>query len=478
MLPKLAAFIVVIGILALFRLNRDKNERTSLALWIPVFWLLIAGSRPVTAWLDLAPPVDETDVYIQGSPADRLYFAILLVAGLVVLIRRSRMVQTFLKENIPILVFLSYCMISFLWADYAVVTIKRSIKAFGDFEMVLIVLTDPEPKAAVKQLLARVGFILLPLSLLFIKYFPDLGRTYNQWTYLPSYTGVTTNKNTLGMITLLMGLGAVWRFWGELWANPVPGRKRRLIAQGALLVIAIWLLHAAHSATSTACFVLGSIIILFASRPAFARKPVLIHVMVLAMLTAACLPLFLSVGTGTMASALGRDSTLTGRTEIWSKILETVKQPVLGTGYGNYWLGERLVNLRQTFEGDPIMEAHNGYLEVYINLGWVGVVLLFVVLVLGYRRIVAKFRINPDSASLMLAYFVAAVVYNFTEAAYKELSVVWLLCMLGIAGIPELPQPGEILSPSTVPDKMAFPVPSGSNIGRKLTSGTVKSSRG
>ena len=42
--------------------------------------------------------------------------------------------------------------------------------------MILIVVTDEQPVAALPPF-SRPGFILLPLSLLFIKYYPNLGRS-------------------------------------------------------------------------------------------------------------------------------------------------------------------------------------------------------------------------------------------------------------------------------------------------------------
>ena len=49
--PPLMAFLCIVGIVGLFVLERDKGARTSKALWIPVAWLFINCSRPVTLWL-------------------------------------------------------------------------------------------------------------------------------------------------------------------------------------------------------------------------------------------------------------------------------------------------------------------------------------------------------------------------------------------------------------------------------------------
>ena len=49
-----------------------------------------------------------------------------------------------------------------------------------------------------------------------------------------------------------------------------------------------------------------------------------------------------------------------------------VENPLLGAGFENFWVGERQV----TLGGLGGNQAHNGYLEIYLNLGWVGILLL------------------------------------------------------------------------------------------------------
>jgi len=80
-------------------------------------------------------------------------------------------------------------------------------------------------------------------------------------------TGVTMNKNTLGVITFVIALGALWRVRVLLAAKEEPNRGRHLLAQGALLAVGVALLAMAHSATSSACFALGAGLMLTSSLP-------------------------------------------------------------------------------------------------------------------------------------------------------------------------------------------------------------------
>src|SRR5207244_13547687 len=120
--------------------------------------------------------VDATAGYVEGSPFDRNVFIFLLLAALAVLVARSGRVGPLLRKNVLILLYFLFCAVSIVWSDFPFVALKRFIKAIGDLGMVLIVLTESDPLAALKRLVTRLGFFLFPLSVLFIKYYPQIGR--------------------------------------------------------------------------------------------------------------------------------------------------------------------------------------------------------------------------------------------------------------------------------------------------------------
>src|SRR2546430_9155197 len=143
----IATIIFALGILWLFILDRDRKSRVSPALWIPVIWLSISGSRMVSQWLGGVGTLASPDALVEGSPLDALIFAGLLAAGLVVLLARRRLDRTFLRANGPLLVFFSYCAVSLLWSDCPFVAFKRWNTAVGDLGIAMVVLTEPETAA-------------------------------------------------------------------------------------------------------------------------------------------------------------------------------------------------------------------------------------------------------------------------------------------------------------------------------------------
>jgi O-antigen ligase len=410
----------------------------------------------VSEWLQVAPATT-VDQYLEGSPLDRLILGSLLVAGLIVLVSRGTKVVAVLRANGPILLFFLYCVASVLWSDYPDVAFKRWTKAVGDLVMVLVVLTDADPLTAVKRLLARAGFLLIPVSVLLIKYYPDLGRGYNPWVWTPYYTGVATTKNILGMISLIFGLGSLWRIFQEFHRGYRGRRTGRLIAHGALLAMVVWLFWVANSVTSLSCFFFGGGLMVITRMLRLARKPFFVHLFVAAVLVVSFSALFLDTGTG-LVNDLGRDATLSGRTALWNQLLGMAGNPLYGTGFESFWLGQRLEKLWGMYWWHP-NEAHNGYLEVFLNLGWTGVALIGLVMVTGYRNVVVAFRREPDAASLRLTYFVVAATYNFTEAGFRMMDPIWIIFLMAITVVPEATiaedlstlRPPPLLGPAHLP---------------------------
>jgi exopolysaccharide production protein ExoQ len=302
--------------------------------------------------------------------------------------------------------------------------------------MVLVVVTDREPVNALRLLISRLGFVLLPASLLLIKYFPVFGRGYSPDGMVEN-TGVTTNKNTLGVVLLVITLGTLWQVVTLLRAKKRPGRRRHLIAQVTLLAFGVVLLEKANSQTSVASFILGSIILVATSLDIFQRRPARVHALCLTIVLTGALMIY--GGQAQVAHALGRQATLSGRTEIWAALIPTVPSSIVGAGFESYWISPSIEIVWRSLLAKGwwhpevlVTEAHNGYIEVFLNLGWVVVCLIANILVSGYARAIKGFRRNPSVGALMLAYIIASAAYSFTEAGFRMLDPVWIFLLLAV----------------------------------------------
>ncbi len=439
--PEIASFVFVIGIIWLFLLDRDREVHVSKALCLPFIWLWLTSSRSVTEWVAIAgfgPPLatNQTNMYMEGTPLDRNVLIGLMILGLVVLLRR-RGFAALVRANLPIVLFLLYGAVSTLWSDFPEVTIRRWFKAVGCLLMVMVVLSERDRDAAMRRLFVWAGFLLIPLSVLLIKYYPAIGQNsiiVNISTWQLSPVGVTTHKNSLGGICEVYGIVFLWHFLTAYGDRQCPHRKRHLIAHGVALAMVAWLFVQANSVTALSSFLLGAALLIAIGTRVLGRKRWLVHLFVVSLVAVPFATLFLELG-GSALQGMGRDSTLTGRTEIWARVIALVNNPVVGTGFESFWLGGRLEAMHRYQLS--LNEAHNGFVEFYISLGWIGILFLAFLIVRGYRNIITWFRRNPKTGNLRLALFVIVIVSSFTEAAFRTESISWIVFLLITMVTPE-----------------------------------------
>lgn len=437
MSTNLALLIFGIGIAGLFLLDRDRSVRPSKSLWLPVMWLWIVGSRPVSMWLGMrAASSNSLNATLDGSPTDAAVFAALLVMGLIVLLFRARKTGAYLTISAPIILYFVYCLISVTWSPFPEPSFKRWTKAVGDLVMVLVIFTDPHPIIALRRLYSRVGFVLFPLSVMMIRY-TDIGRAYDV-DGTPENIGVTTNKNELGLIVFVISLGVLWNIRFLLTHKDEPHLGRRLLAQWTLLAFGIALLQMAHSATSVLCFILGAGLMFATSLNFIKKSPRRVLAFSLGVVLLGGLGLLFGGGSA-ISESLGRGGGLSGRTDIWAASIAAVRSPITGTGFESFWNANaskvnHSLHLLGYRDLSNLNSAHNGYLQIYLDLGLVGVFLIVIILISGYRYASKAFQSNPEFGGIMLALIGTATFYSVTEAGFRILTPTWISVLLGVIG--------------------------------------------
>lgn len=431
--PFIALTLWLVSLSALLLFDPAKSSKPSMALWIPLLWLFIVASRLPSQWLQGSIGLLAVGSLEEGNPLDRAVLTALMVLALITLVRRKFNWVGFFGSNLALLAFVSFGLASVFWSDFPLVALKRWFRDFGNYFVVLVVLSDPRPLEAVQTLLRRLSYLLVPLSVLLIKYYPYLGKQYDTWTGAPMFVGVTTSKNMLGVACLVSGMFFFWDI-ATRWSERRQSRTRKIILLDLIfLSMTFWLLHLASSATSSVCLAFGCLIIAAANRKEFRRQPVILKALIPLSF---CLYLVLAFGldmNGRLAGAVGRDPTLTNRTLIWKTVLGLHTNPLIGTGYESFWLGSRL---QAVWSLVWVNEAHNGYLEVYLNLGLIGLALLLLFLLSGYGKIWTLLRSSPALGSLHLAFWAIMLFYNMTEAGFRG-GLLWLMLLLGTLAAPK-----------------------------------------
>jgi exopolysaccharide production protein ExoQ len=425
MVSAIATVICVAFVAYLFARDLRSPQRETIS-WAPFVWMFFAGSRFASAWLDLRTPSVGVEAYAEGSPADRAVFLLLIIWGATVLYRREIQWRQLFVQNKWLVAYLLYCLLSIMWTDEPVVLIKRWVKDLGNPIMVLVLLTERRPYIALVTTVRRLAYVLLPLSVLFIRYYPELGRGYSVGGGV-MYTGVADQKNTLGLLCLIAGIGYVWRVLF----------RRELTDRNDLVIVAMlaWLLYMANSKTSLTCLILAVAILVCSKIPTVAVQPTRVVALTLysTILFVAADALF--EVQDHVLSLLGRDATLTNRTELWDTVKALQTNALVGTGFMSFWAGDRMEAVWRAL-GPGVNQAHNGYLEQYLNLGYVGIA--FIIAIASSALINVRKRLPTDYPTnvLRLCVIVTAMLYNYTEASFYGINNMWVLFLVGTIDLP------------------------------------------
>lgn len=429
--PQLALFLCLLFIGYLFWVDFKKKDGPSHELWIPLIWMFLAGSRYVSQWLNLSP--SQLEAYHEGSPLDAVVFALLIIAGIFVLSRRKIDWNRLISQNKWIWLYFLYCGVSIVWSDFPFVSFKRWIKELGNPIMVLVILTDKRPVEAIDSILRRLAVAWLPLSIVFFKYFPALGRQFHESTGEMFATGVGQQKNSLGMLCLICGIYFSWKYLLK-YKDRFRWNWQENIADFVLMVLIVWLLNLSQSATSMVCLVVGVCLLLASRTRMFAKKPGSIITFLLVFIPVFFLLEELFSVTDMILDLLGRDRSLTTRVPIWEFLKGMVTNPILGAGYYSFWMGDRL-QMIWGFTGRTINQAHNGYLEQYLNLGYIGLFFTGAIIIAGLLKVRRQLTVDYPLGMLSLCFIVSAILYNYTEASFYGINNMWLLLLFGITDV-------------------------------------------
>ena len=450
--PVIALLIFVAFIAWQFALERKRRTGISSSLWIPTLWIFIIASRPVSQWLHPGAPDATATLDLDGSPIDRIFYFGTIFASYIVLAKRQLDWRQVFRQNRWLFLYYGFFLLTIFWSAHPFVSFKRLFKDFGNVVMILVVLTEANPTAAVKSLLSRCAYLLLPLSFLFIQYFPQLGRGLTPFTWELTYTGVTTDKNTLGEVLIIFGLFLVWEGVERWTRNRRKVTRQETVAWTLMLLIEFWLLWRAHSSTSLGCFVVGSVILLVMRLPFLRRNSHRLGIYGLCLVVVLMiLNSFFNIG-AMFAESLGRDATFTGRTEIWDRVLHSPTNAIFGQGFWIYWDSDAAQSLFSEYYF-RMPQSHNGYIETYLDGGYIAVIFLVCLLVSFLAKAKSDIVRGSSFGVLFLLYVLTALVYNYTEAAFARLTLVWFAMLLAGIRVPFMPNlrgiPRNVISKRT-----------------------------
>ncbi|GEM_PF-1702732 len=382
-----------------------------------LFLCLDAGIRTIRILSGVEGPVQNTRTevnYTEGSTLMQiLLFSIYVISFALLATQPTRRLARALKPSLLWLIPL-YAMVSVVWSDAPAISFRRAVALVGTSVFGLYLATR-YPRTTLLRLLLVVSVIASILSVAIRIALPAYAiDTSGAWQ------GVFGHKNQLGQF---MAFSAV------LWLLAAASFRRYLLPVlfGALSVI---LLLLSRSATALVIFV-TLIAVLLLVRLLRVRGRLALPIIMLTLAVGGYLAVRVASDPAAVLGLLGRDSTLTGRTQLWGLVWQMIRERFLfGYGYGGFWLG---------FAGPsaPVWlatgwnppNAHDGFLDLMLDLGVVGLLIFVPIVLAALRRAYAlALRAKTLDAAFPLIFLAFFLVSNITESflvAYNSLS--WAL---------------------------------------------------
>ncbi|GGL07523.1 MULTISPECIES: O-antigen ligase family protein [Caulobacter] len=272
------------------------------------------------------------------------------------------------------------------------------------------------------EIIADTFLLLAAAGLLAAVAYPKMGVQHD--INAGDWRGLWYEKNQMGAMMVYGALAAM----AALLAGS-PRRKQMVFT----IVLCAAMLLMSKSKTSLLALMIGlcGSMLLAAMRRGPATAVIVVWLGVTVAVTAA---MVMWLAPELLFKALGKDPSLTGRTDIWAALLrQSAKHPLTGFGYGVFWTLDSVpANWIRKETGWLVPSAHNGWLDILAQLGWIGVGLC--ALVLGGPLLVALFRFRQVQdgywATLFLAIF---LMTTFSESFILERNgIVWSLACAAV----------------------------------------------
>jgi len=312
-----------------------------------------------------------------------------------------------------------FCLVSAAWSASPSLTLRRGF-FLALTTLTGLVLGTKYSLSELARMLALASVLHFALVLVFFVVDP---RQIFSLSDGHALKGLTTHKNIFGFEAGLAVLVFLL----------VPFRRMAML-RWPLAATAFLLLVLSRSAGSLVSTLVALAFLPFLWLLRF-RGLQRIPLLLLSFTTMAVAVWFLVQNLALVPQVLSKDPTLTGRTELWTLVVQAIGQrPMLGYGFDSFWMGlqgESLGIIRDV--GWLVPTAHNGYLDLLLGTGIVGVLLFLPLLLQSLRRAIQ----TADTLTGSERYFPAAfllflLVYNLNESALITRSGIPFLLFVSI----------------------------------------------
>jgi exopolysaccharide production protein ExoQ len=392
-------------------------------------------ARPIEL-IDARPQRDESfalgGIDIDGLFALALFLPMLfignittmggaVIAALVPLylfLRRDRLFEVFLPRSFLFLI-PGYALFSVIWSEATGESLRYSVELLVTICAGLLLSSARNQEAVIRGI--AVAFLCYVAASLFFGHSVGIGVGAGG----EALAGLSSGKNLLADIA---AHGLVVSAAVTLMA--MQGRSWLWILFG---LVAIGLdLYCALAARSAGALVgMGMAIMAFAGLTPLVYAGKVVRAWVTGMVGVCLVAIGLSYSTIAQAlmtigtSVFDKDSTLTGRTYLWYRAADLIREsPLLGHGFYAFWLQGNIdaEGLWRYFGMDNRggFTFHNTFVEILVMLGWVGLTLIGAVVLTGVLFLVRRFVTKPN---LPLVFWISILMYELARTPIETIGV-------------------------------------------------------
>jgi O-antigen ligase len=331
-----------------------------------------------------------------------------------------------LKQNLLLSAILALSLSSVLWTSSTKITVQMFVQ-ISLCTLFACYLSIRVSTRQLMQILIFMGVAASLLSILFAIALPSYGIFAGYGT--TAWQGITNHKNALGV-------GSAYLLLPAFFATEYSRSKR--CAYGALLILLIVL----SQSRGAWFYTLG--IISFIAWMQFYRRLRRSESLLLLLITGVAflsLILLIIAYFPNLAAMIGKDPTMSGRFKIYEEVWQAIlKKPLLGYGLGGFWFPGSLESQRLalTIGWANIGYSENGFLELALQIGLLGVTLLVAMLGTAFIRAARLLRspFYSPRVGWYLSILVLAMLTNIDAGWFLTADTLdWVLIVIACIGL-------------------------------------------
>jgi exopolysaccharide production protein ExoQ len=394
-------------------------------------WILVVIIFSLQAFIPIS-------IQIVGEKASlpivQLPWTAAYIYALVGLIIERKRAAVAIKKSLPIIVVVGLILLSTFWSDQPGLTARRAFSFFGTSLIGYYIACRFRLTDFIKCLVMSTGVASI-LSVIAIVFFRRFGVMQEE--YAGAWDGIFGHKNILSDAMVVGVIAAVILM--------IASKGRRRLAYAALTLLFFGLIVGSRGVTS---FILAAAMVAFIASVRLMRSKrfgvpaALALFLVSGIVTIAVLAA--GIGGQSMFDLLGRDNSLTGRTDVWQSVMKAIAdRPLLGWGYRAFWIADGPAS--QYFDDFAWIppNAHNGLLEFWLDIGLVGTTVVIVALLVGiWNGIRLVMRSRDVMALWPLMTMIYVVLSNIDTTTIEQYNMLAWVAFL-VAFVHAIPPEGQ-----------------------------------